>query len=164
MKVSTILATLAVLQAAAAPIASAADEPTAESLVPCPYTPAEIKQSLGLDVEPGIVSDMRSDEVRDVGCLYPVKNSFIALTVRQIWDIHETSEPSPSNAPGFRAVAGDADGAAWAEDKAPDSKKEKPHLKLTYKRGKVKTAVDLYGSYFQEEVLAPKLEKLRHVP
>ena len=73
-------------------------------------------------------------------------------------------EPTPSTAPGVRSVVGDPDGAVWAPDKAPDSKKEKPHLKLTYKRGKVKTTLDLYGSYFQEDVLDAKLLKLRRVP
>ena len=149
---------------AGASLLTAATEPTPESLIPCPYTKEEIKKNLGLDVETGIVSDMKSDKIRDVGCVYPVKNSFLALAVRQIWDVNEPSEPSPSTQPGFRSIAGDQDGAAWQGDQTGDEKKEKPHIKLTYKRGKVKTSVDLYGSYFHEEVMAPKLEKLRHVP
>ena len=107
---------------------------------------------------------MVSDEIRDVGCVYPVKNSYLALAVRQIWDVNQTPEPIPATAPGARIVAGDPDGAVWHADQAPDDKKEKPHIKLKYKRGKVSTSVDLYGSYFKEEEMAPKLEKLRRVP
>lgn len=139
-------------------------EITPESLVPCPYSQQEIKKDLGLDVEAGIVSDVASDEIRDVGCVYPVKNSFLALAVRQVWDVNQTPEPIPATAPGLRSIAGDPDGAVWQADQTPDDNQDKPHIKLKYKRDKVNTTIDLYGSYFKEEVMAPKLEKLRRVP
>ncbi len=141
----------------------AATDPGPDDLVPCPYTIAEVAKDLGLDVEAGIVSDVRSDEVRDVGCVYPVKNSFLALAVRQVWDVNATPEPVPATA-GSRSIAGDPDRAVWLADQTPDDKEDKPHIKLKYKRGKVSTSVDLYGSYFKKEVMAPKLEKLRRVP
>ena len=102
---------------------------------------------------------------REVGCVYPVKSSFLAFSVRQAWDPSGISGPSLREGRRLWSLAGDADQAAWLS--GPNKKPEdesKPQLKLIYKRGKVSTTVELYGSYFKKEDMAPKLQKMRRVP
>ena len=149
----------AVLSLVAVPVRPENDA-TPGSLVPCPYTQAEIKTELGLEVDPGVSSDMQGPAAREVGCMYPVKNSYLAFFVQRTWDPNGESAPAQGAYGSAKLIVGDADEATWL----PAEDKEKPHLKLTYRRGKVRTTVDVHGSYFNEGTMTPKLQHLRRVP
>lgn len=136
-----------------------------EALVACPYTQAEIKELLGLEVEEGQAADMKTPAGRDVGCIYPVKNSSTAFAVRQTWD---PANPASSNQTRFfsgeaklRPIPGDPDGAHWKRTANADNEHR---ISLIYARGHVGTTVELYGGWFDEPQMRGKLVRMRRVP
>ena len=135
-----------------------ADEPlTPASLEPCPFTPDEIQSALEVSVEKGEAADMKSPGVRDVGCLYPVKDTSMVISVRQTWD--PANETSKSAETALQAIPGDPDHAAWKS-----GGKEEPSVELSYTRGKVRTQVLVHGGAFQELEMQPKMLRLKRVP
>jgi|GEM_PF-4661642 len=111
-------------------------------LTPCPYTPAEIAEALGLAVGAGQAADMSSPGGRDVGCLYPVKDSEEVLVVRQTW--------APPGSAGSSVSKSLKNGG--------------PRAELSYSRGKVRTLISVHGGTFNETDMQPRLLKLRQVP
>ena len=153
------LGTALAVGAASSSLAAAA-APTPEALVPCPFTAAEIQEALGVVAEPGEWADMSFPDGREVGCIYPIKNSFTVLSVRQTWDAAK-SAPSPLGAPDrtVEPIPGDPDGAKW--EHGPDQRHD---LALSYSRGHVQTRIAAYGGTFRNSDFQPKLLKLKRVP
>ena len=138
--------------------AGAADPPsTPASLEPCPFTPDEIQSALEVSVEKGEAADMTSPGVRDVGCLYPVKDTSMVLAVRQTWD--PANESGKSAGAGLQAIPGDPDHAAWKS-----GGKDEPSVELSYTRGKVRTRVLVHGGTLSEPAMQARLLKLKRVP
>ncbi|HEV8582139.1 MAG TPA: hypothetical protein VGX68_23975, partial [Thermoanaerobaculia bacterium] len=124
-----------------------ADEPiTPASLVPCPYTPEEIEEALGIQVNPGEAADMEFPAGRDVGCLYQVVGGSTTIAVRQIWDpTGSISSPQSAAKKGKpEPIPGDPDGAQWTV-----GGDDEPRLELSYKRGKVQTRLLIHGWSFR---------------
>jgi hypothetical protein len=141
-----------------------ADEPvTPASLVPCPYTPAEIEAALGLKVNAGEAADMEFPAGRDVGCLYQVVGGSTTLAVRQTWDPTGSTGAQTAAAKAGRTevIPGDPDGARWEIGGGDEGE---PRLALSYTRGKVQTLVLIHGRSFREPDMQPKVLELRRVP
>ncbi len=103
---------------------------------------------------------------RDVGCIYPVKDSSTVVVVRQTWDPSagpSNAEQESNRAAGeARAVPGDSDGATVKT--GPPA--EPPRVEVAYTRGngKVRTAVIVRGGYFDAAAMEPRVVRLRRVP
>jgi hypothetical protein len=135
-----------------------ADQPlTPATLEPCPFTPDEIQSALEVSVEKGEAAEMNSPGVRDVGCLYPIKDTSTVISVRQTWD--PANETSKSAEVGLQSVPGDPDNAKWKA-----GGKDESSVELTYTRGKVRTKVLVHGGAFQESEMQPKMLRLKRVP
>jgi len=158
-----LLLTLAVVTGLSLRPALAVQPTTPASLVPCPYTPEEIEEALGLKVEAGEAADMTFPDGRDVGCLYQVVGGSTTLAVRQTWGpAGRTGSASQATAKKGKPepIPGDPDGAQWTTGGDDDE----PQLELSYTRGKVKIRALIHGRSFQETEMKPKLLKLKRVP
>jgi hypothetical protein len=139
-----------------------AEEPvTPASLQPCPYSAEEIQSALGVTVERGEAADMTFPGGRDVGCIYPVKNSQTVLSVRQTWDPSGSSggdSAAKHEEGGLQPIAGDSDGASWRV------KRNEHSVELVYTRAEVRTRVLVHGGTFDDDDMQPRLLTLRRVP
>jgi hypothetical protein len=146
------------------PSLAAAQAPAPEKLEPCPYTPEEIEEALGLKVLPGEAADMKFPDGRDVGCIYEVEGSSTTLAVRQVWS-------SPGGGSGKlgavpkeareEPIAGDPDGARWT---IGGGTRGEPRVELRYTRGRVQTRLLIEGRVFREAEIQPKILRLKRVP
>jgi hypothetical protein len=137
---------------------------TPASLVPCPFTPAEIEATLGLKVNAGEAADMKLPAGRDVGCIYQAVGGSTTVAVRQTWDptgsIGAPQAVADKNR-SIKAIPGDADGAQWKVGSQSD---DEPRVELSYTRGMVQTRVIVHGRSFRAPDIQPNLLNLRRVP
>lgn len=121
--------------------------PTAEALVPCPFSPAEIEAATGLKfrLRPNPVRLSDIDGMYHAGCFGMGDGHQAAFIVEQTWadpstaTVRFNAQRRLDRNRGAEPVAGDPDGALW---KAKPGDRE--HV-LTYARGNVYTSVSLNG-------------------
>lgn len=141
-------------------LVAAAQPITPSSLSPCPFTTDEIATALGVEVEDGQAADMQFPGGRDAGCLYPVKGSETAVTVRQTWDPSGSAPSTKLTGDGWIRVKGDLDHAAMKSGGPPAD----PGVELVYSRGRVRTRIFVHGPNLDALSMQPRLLRLRRVP
>jgi len=143
-------------------------EPPAKpnELVPCPFSPAEIEEALGVAVGLGQMADMVFPEGRDVACTYPVRNSSTVIAVRQTIGVTVPAEASSGRPARTRPVANDPFGAVWdlALENGGNGNGNGPKVALKYQHRGADTTVLVYGGYFPEPDMRGKVLKLKKVP
>lgn len=141
------------------PATAAASPPP--SLIPCPYTAAEIEAALGIAVSPGEPSDVELKPAgRDVGCIYTRLGGSTEVVIRQIWD-PGSNAASAMTVKNGKPVPGDPDGAETTRGGGRDGG---PRVALYYHRGKVRVTLAVDGRSFTEDDIEPKLVRMRRVP
>ena len=159
MRPQIVLTLLLAIGFGSRPATAAASPPP--SLIPCPYTPAEIEAELGITVSPGEASDVElSPSGRDVGCIYTKVGGSTEVVIRQVWDPGSNSASAIPVKNG-RPVPGDPDGAETTRGGGRDAGHR---VELRYHRGKVQVMLAIDGRSFTEDDIEPKIVRMRRVP
>lgn len=130
----------------------------------CPYTVAELKSALAIDLKPGKGNEQPYPEGRLLGCSYSGTSGSPSVFVSQTWIpskiLGETLQSMDRYASGqFTPVARDADGARWLSDA-----QQKNQIALIYTRGNVRSELRLVGSRPLAADAQARMLKLRRVP
>jgi hypothetical protein len=129
----------------------------------CPFTPAELKSTLGIDFKPGRPSEIAYPEGRLLGCSYS-SASGTTVMVSQTWIppkiLAETTDSMDRYLTGkVNPINGDRDKARWQIDpQTPNS------LSLHYTRSNVRAELRLLTGKLVVDYWQARLLKLRRLP
>jgi len=160
MRTCWTIALAAAAASLAAGAALSAQPLTPAALKPCTFSLPEVAAAFGVELQRAEAADMTIPGGRDVGCLYSVKGGDFVFGVRQTWDSTRPASGASAGAmSGYRAIAGDPDGAVFQTDSAGGGSGE-----LVYIRGKVQTRVFWHGGNLGSADGLQRLLLLRRVP